>query len=171
MQLTKYQLLIRQSFTLVMNLKVRSICSLVSDLFYNLTIKQSLFLSIVNRRKWLLQTSCVYPRCVTFVRVGRRISNSNAHTSVDCGLWTEAELMFVCFKYPGYSVTSVVSARNGRLLVAGAPRFNHTGKVIIFTLKNSGNLTILHSLKGQQVVETSSTWYKVYQLKASGSLM
>nr|XP_020461334.1 integrin alpha-11 isoform X1 [Monopterus albus] len=53
--------------------------------------------------------------------------------------------------YLGYTVTSVVSARNGRLLVAGAPRFNHTGKVIVFTLKNSGNLTILHSLKGQQI--------------------
>ncbi|KAG7283790.1 hypothetical protein CRUP_034414 [Coryphaenoides rupestris] len=52
--------------------------------------------------------------------------------------------------YLGYAVTSVVSARSGRLLVAGAPRFNHTGKVIIFTLKNTGNLTILHSLKGQQ---------------------
>lgn len=51
----------------------------------------------------------------------------------------------------GYTVTSVVSAKNGRLLVAGAPRFNHTGKVIVFTLNNSGNLTILHSLKGQQV--------------------
>ncbi|KAI3377427.1 hypothetical protein L3Q82_008616, partial [Scortum barcoo] len=53
--------------------------------------------------------------------------------------------------YLGYTVTSVVSARSGRLLVAGAPRFNHTGKVIIFTLKNSGNLTILHSLKGHQI--------------------
>uniref|UniRef100_A0A8C7HB42 Integrin, alpha 11a n=1 Tax=Oncorhynchus kisutch TaxID=8019 RepID=A0A8C7HB42_ONCKI len=53
--------------------------------------------------------------------------------------------------YLGYTVTSVVSARNGRLYVAGAPRFNHTGKVIIFTLKNTGNLTILHSLKGQQI--------------------
>ncbi|MEQ2267331.1 Integrin alpha-11, partial [Xenotaenia resolanae] len=50
-----------------------------------------------------------------------------------------------------YTVTSVVSSRNGRLLVAGAPRFNHTGKVIIFTLKNTGNLTILHSLKGHQI--------------------
>ncbi|KAG7221759.1 hypothetical protein INR49_029142 [Caranx melampygus] len=53
--------------------------------------------------------------------------------------------------YLGYTVTSVVSAKNGRLLIAGAPRFNHTGKVIIFTLKNSGNLTILHSLKGHQI--------------------
>lgn len=62
------------------------------------------------------------------------------------------EFMCVCVcTCSGYTVTSVVSAKNGRLLVAGAPRFNHTGKVIIFTLKNSGNLTILHSLKGQQV--------------------
>ncbi|KAJ8252301.1 hypothetical protein COCON_G00216130 [Conger conger] len=53
--------------------------------------------------------------------------------------------------YLGYTVTSVVSAKNGRLFVAGAPRFNHTGKVIIFTLKNNGNLTILLSLKGQQI--------------------
>lgn len=67
-------------------------------------------------------------------------------------LWIVAEFIHVCaFVQTGYTVTSVVSARNGRLLVAGAPRFNHTGKVIIFTLKNSGNLTILHSLKGQQV--------------------
>lgn len=61
---------------------------------------------------------------------------------------------------PGYTVTSVVSARNGRLIVAGAPRFNHTGKVIIFTLKNSGELTILHSLKGQQVCSARLlTWH------------
>ncbi|MGH0170631.1 UNVERIFIED_CONTAM: hypothetical protein FKN15_059420, partial [Acipenser sinensis] len=52
--------------------------------------------------------------------------------------------------YLGYTVTSLVSAKAGRLYVAGAPRFNHTGKVIIFTLKNNGNLTILHSLNGQQ---------------------
>ncbi|XP_048112061.1 integrin alpha-11-like [Alosa alosa] len=53
--------------------------------------------------------------------------------------------------YLGYTVTSVVSAKHGRLYVSGAPRFNHTGKVIIFTLQNDGNLTILHSLKGQQI--------------------
>lgn len=51
----------------------------------------------------------------------------------------------------GYTVTSVVSAQSGQLYVAGAPRFNHTGKVIVFTLKNTGELTILHSLKGHQV--------------------
>uniref|UniRef100_A0A672PXN9 Integrin alpha-11-like n=1 Tax=Sinocyclocheilus grahami TaxID=75366 RepID=A0A672PXN9_SINGR len=53
--------------------------------------------------------------------------------------------------YLGYTVTSVVSAHSGQLYVAGAPRFNHTGKVIIFTLNNTGELTILHSLNGQQI--------------------
>lgn len=54
----------------------------------------------------------------------------------------------------GYSVGSLVSSRGSQLYVAGAPRFNHSGKVIVFTLKNSGNLTVLHSLKGEQVVHT-----------------
>uniref|UniRef100_A0A8C1J8H6 Integrin, alpha 11b n=1 Tax=Cyprinus carpio TaxID=7962 RepID=A0A8C1J8H6_CYPCA len=53
--------------------------------------------------------------------------------------------------YLGYMVSSVISAQHGQLYVAGAPRFNHTGKVVIFTLTNSGNLTILYSLYGQQV--------------------
>ncbi|XP_062858941.1 integrin alpha-11 [Trichomycterus rosablanca] len=53
--------------------------------------------------------------------------------------------------YLGYVVSSVVSTYYGQLYVAGAPRFNHTGKVILFTLTNSGNLTILHSLIGQQI--------------------
>uniref|UniRef100_A0A8B9GT93 Integrin subunit alpha 11 n=1 Tax=Astyanax mexicanus TaxID=7994 RepID=A0A8B9GT93_ASTMX len=51
----------------------------------------------------------------------------------------------------GYIVSSIVSAYYGQLYLAGAPRFNHTGKVIIFTLTNSGNLTILHSLIGEQI--------------------
>uniref|UniRef100_A0A8B9GPW7 Integrin subunit alpha 11 n=1 Tax=Astyanax mexicanus TaxID=7994 RepID=A0A8B9GPW7_ASTMX len=53
--------------------------------------------------------------------------------------------------YLGYIVSSIVSAYYGQLYLAGAPRFNHTGKVIIFTLTNSGNLTILHSLIGEQI--------------------
>ncbi|KAF7648831.1 hypothetical protein LDENG_00151080, partial [Lucifuga dentata] len=53
--------------------------------------------------------------------------------------------------YLGYSVGSMISSRGSQLYVAGAPRFNHTGKVIIFTLKNTGNLTILHALLGQQI--------------------
>lgn len=51
----------------------------------------------------------------------------------------------------GYSVGSLISSGGSQLYVAGAPRFNHTGKVIVFTLKNSGNLTVLRALLGEQV--------------------
>ncbi|TMS05178.1 Integrin alpha-11, partial [Larimichthys crocea] len=53
--------------------------------------------------------------------------------------------------YLGYSVGSLISSRGSQLYVAGAPRFNHTGKVIVFTLKNTGNLTILEALLGEQI--------------------
>ncbi|XP_056272720.1 integrin alpha-11 [Pseudoliparis swirei] len=53
--------------------------------------------------------------------------------------------------YLGYSVGSLISSRGSQLYVAGAPRFNHTGKVIVFSLRNSGNLTILQALLGEQI--------------------
>ncbi|XP_078097370.1 integrin alpha-11-like [Mustelus asterias] len=53
--------------------------------------------------------------------------------------------------YLGYTITSVMPKSGKRWYVSGAPRFNHTGKVIIFTMKNNGNVTIQQSLKGQQI--------------------
>ncbi|XP_029697630.1 integrin alpha-11 isoform X3 [Takifugu rubripes] len=53
--------------------------------------------------------------------------------------------------YLGYSVGSLISSDGSQLYTAGAPRFNHTGKVIVFTLKNSGNLTVLQALLGEQI--------------------
>ncbi|KAM6937639.1 integrin alpha-11 [Xenentodon cancila] len=53
--------------------------------------------------------------------------------------------------YLGYSVGSLISSSGSQLYVAGAPRFNHTGKVVIFTLKNTGNLTMLQALLGEQI--------------------
>ncbi|KAM8861054.1 integrin alpha-11 [Synchiropus picturatus] len=53
--------------------------------------------------------------------------------------------------YLGYSVGSLVTSRGSQLYVSGAPRFNHTGKVIIFSLKNDGSLAILHTLLGKQI--------------------
>lgn len=55
------------------------------------------------------------------------------------------------FVVSGYSVGSLISSHNSQLYVAGAPRFNHTGKVIIFTLRNTGILSILQALLGEQV--------------------
>nr|XP_015100547.1 integrin alpha-11 [Vicugna pacos] len=52
--------------------------------------------------------------------------------------------------YLGYTVTSVVSSGQGRVYVAGAPRFNHTGKAILFTMHNNRSLTIHQALRGEQ---------------------
>ncbi|EDL95758.1 integrin, alpha 11 (predicted) [Rattus norvegicus] len=53
--------------------------------------------------------------------------------------------------YLGYTVTSVVSSKQGRVYVAGAPRFNHTGKVILFSIHTNRSLTIHQALRGEQI--------------------
>ncbi|NXM36747.1 ITA11 protein, partial [Oxyruncus cristatus] len=53
--------------------------------------------------------------------------------------------------YLGYTVSSVVSTKHERIYVAGAPRFNHTGKVILFSMHSNRNLTIYQALKGEQI--------------------
>nr|XP_061780361.1 integrin alpha-11-like isoform X1 [Nerophis lumbriciformis] len=53
--------------------------------------------------------------------------------------------------YLGYSLGSLLSSGGSQVLVAGAPRFNHSGKVIAFTLDNNGNMTILQALLGEQI--------------------
>ncbi|PKU30189.1 integrin hypothetical protein [Limosa lapponica baueri] len=55
------------------------------------------------------------------------------------------------FSLEGYTVSSVISTEHERIYVAGAPRFNHTGKVIIFSMHNNRNLTIHQALKGEQI--------------------
>ncbi|XP_067425632.1 integrin alpha-10 [Emydura macquarii macquarii] len=53
--------------------------------------------------------------------------------------------------YLGYAVSSVW-LRNGKCLyVAGAPRFKHKGKVILFEMSNSGNVVISQALTGEQI--------------------
>uniref|UniRef100_A0A8C9UDU0 Integrin subunit alpha 11 n=1 Tax=Serinus canaria TaxID=9135 RepID=A0A8C9UDU0_SERCA len=54
--------------------------------------------------------------------------------------------------YLGYTVSSVISTKHERIYVAGAPRFNHTGKVILFNMHSNRNLTIHQALKGEQVI-------------------
>ncbi|KAG2462672.1 RPC3 polymerase, partial [Polypterus senegalus] len=53
--------------------------------------------------------------------------------------------------YLGYTVSSVTVRNGKRLYVAGAPRFKHKGKVILFDLKNNGNVTISQALNGEQI--------------------
>ncbi|XP_061696586.1 integrin alpha-11-like isoform X2 [Syngnathoides biaculeatus] len=55
--------------------------------------------------------------------------------------------------YLGYSLGSLVltGAPQDEILVAGAPRFNHSGKVVAFTLDRHGNVDVLQALLGEQM--------------------
>ncbi|CAI5797840.1 integrin alpha-10 [Podarcis lilfordi] len=53
--------------------------------------------------------------------------------------------------YLGYTVSSI-KLRNGKgLYVAGAPRFKHKGKVILFEMSSDGSVTISQALTGDQI--------------------
>ncbi|XP_056146316.1 integrin alpha-1 [Lampris incognitus] len=52
--------------------------------------------------------------------------------------------------YTGYDVQSA-STRNGVLYITGAPRYNHTGRVVIYRLDAKNNIFISQILKGEQI--------------------
>lgn len=51
----------------------------------------------------------------------------------------------------GYSVSSLRLPGGQRLFVAGAPRFQHRGKVIVFQMGATGTVTVAQALLGEQV--------------------
>ncbi|XP_077373957.1 integrin alpha-11-like isoform X2 [Festucalex cinctus] len=53
--------------------------------------------------------------------------------------------------YFGYSLGSLVGPGGSEVVVAGAPRFNHSGKVIAFTLDGRANVNVLQALLGEQM--------------------
>ncbi|KAK7878844.1 hypothetical protein WMY93_030870 [Mugilogobius chulae] len=53
--------------------------------------------------------------------------------------------------YLGYTVSSVVVGDWRRLYIAGAPRFKHKGKVILFELSEDGDVDIVQALNGEQI--------------------
>ncbi|XP_071321704.1 integrin alpha-1 isoform X2 [Trachinotus anak] len=52
--------------------------------------------------------------------------------------------------YTGYDVQSA-STPNGMLYIAGAPRYNHTGRVVIYRLNEKNNIVVSQILKGDQI--------------------
>lgn len=66
---------------------------------------------------------------------------------------------FVCTSVAGYTVSSVVVGDWRRLYVAGAPRFKHKGKVILFDLTPDGDVIITQALNGEQVPISPSLLY------------
>ncbi|TRZ02592.1 hypothetical protein DNTS_010944, partial [Danionella cerebrum] len=53
--------------------------------------------------------------------------------------------------YLGYTVSSVTVGDWRRLYVAGAPRFKHKGKVVLFDLAPDGDVIITQALNGEQI--------------------
>ncbi|KAM8826137.1 integrin alpha-10 [Synchiropus picturatus] len=53
--------------------------------------------------------------------------------------------------YLGYTVSSVIVGDWRRLYIAGAPRFKHKGKVILFELSDDGDVKIVQALNGEQI--------------------
>ncbi|XP_074785007.1 integrin alpha-10 isoform X2 [Athene noctua] len=53
--------------------------------------------------------------------------------------------------YLGYAVSSLRLPRGQRLYVAGAPRFQHKGKVILFELDATGTVSVAQALTGEQI--------------------
>ncbi|XP_045922775.1 integrin alpha-1 [Micropterus dolomieu] len=52
--------------------------------------------------------------------------------------------------YLGYDVQSA-STPDGELYITGAPRYNHTGRVVIYRLNEDNNIVISQILKGEQI--------------------
>ncbi|XP_062268869.1 integrin alpha-1 [Platichthys flesus] len=52
--------------------------------------------------------------------------------------------------YLGYDVQSA-STRDGELYIAGAPRYNHTGRVVIYRLNEKKQIVITQIIKGEQI--------------------
>lgn len=50
----------------------------------------------------------------------------------------------------GYDVQSA-SMSEGELYITGAPRYNHTGRVVIYRLDENNRIVISQILKGEQV--------------------
>lgn len=60
----------------------------------------------------------------------------------------------ICSKpsvFTGYSVTALNDGRT-QYFVAGAPRSNHTGQVVVYTLNSQKQTTVIDSERGKQVL-------------------
>ncbi|XP_072702701.1 integrin alpha-10 isoform X2 [Ciconia boyciana] len=53
--------------------------------------------------------------------------------------------------YLGYAVSSLRLPGGQRLFVAGAPRFQHKGKVLLFEMGTTGTVTVAQALTGEQI--------------------
>lgn len=66
------------------------------------------------------------------------------------GDWPSGTESSLCFCSAGYDVQSA-STLNGVLYITGAPRYNHTGRVVVYRLSNRKKIVVSQVLRGEQV--------------------
>lgn len=59
--------------------------------------------------------------------------------------------MCYLWSFPGYAVTTLSDGRT-EYFVAGAPRSNHSGQVIVYTVNAQKELNVIDSERGKQVL-------------------
>lgn len=57
--------------------------------------------------------------------------------------------IWISFFFPGYTVNSALTPE-GVLYIAGQPRYNHTGQVIIYRMEGK-EVQVIQRLNGEQV--------------------
>lgn len=67
---------------------------------------------------------------------------------INCNLWSLTYVKFWLLS-PGYSV-AVLSTMSSVYFVAGAPRSNYTGRVVVYDVDSDGNIAIVQSQRGEQ---------------------
>lgn len=65
--------------------------------------------------------------------------------------WLPLSMWFFMCLFPGYSVTTLKDGRT-QYFVTGAPRSNHTGQVIVYTLNAQKQTSVIDSERGKQVL-------------------
>lgn len=62
------------------------------------------------------------------------------------------------WSFPGYSVTTL-SDGSTEYFVAGAPRSNHSGQVIVYTVNTMKQSTVIDTERGKQVPQTENIFF------------
>lgn len=77
-----------------------------------------------------------------------------------CSEWTLTHIKCWLLS-PGYSV-AVLSTQSSDYFVAGAPRSNYTGRVVVYDVDSDGNITIVQSQRGEQA-RIFWSWMQILQ--------
>lgn len=71
--------------------------------------------------------------------------------------WLTCVIACLCHYPLGYSVAAIFTG-NGVHFVAGAPRANYTGQVVLYSVNEKGNVSIVQATRGDQVSPTFGRW-------------